>query len=144
MLNACKKEKGCTDPTASNYNSNAQEEDNSCLFPTLEDNITGAWSFQWTSTTGTNSPNPGISTKQEGQFLFNFDGTGVLTKDLKDAPIIWSVSQDSIFITQLNDSITSIFLSKINTPIEQKWEGQTLIDTITPHYSVQEMISMNK
>ncbi|MFT6717325.1 MAG: hypothetical protein ACJA0Q_001977, partial [Saprospiraceae bacterium] len=45
MLLSCIKEKGCTDVTAQNYLADATQDDGSCVFPTLSDNITGDWSM---------------------------------------------------------------------------------------------------
>ena len=39
MFSACKKEEGCTDAIATNYNADAEDDDNSCIY-----SIVGTWS----------------------------------------------------------------------------------------------------
>ena len=39
MFTACKKEEGCTDAIATNYNADAEDDDNSCIY-----SIVGTWS----------------------------------------------------------------------------------------------------
>ena len=51
-LSACKKEQGCTDPLATNYDENAEEDDNSCVYE-LSYPIPSTYSF--TDTAGNNT-----------------------------------------------------------------------------------------
>ena len=68
IFTACKKEEGCTDAIATNYNADAEDDDNSCIY-----SIVGAWSP--TSISGTQS----MSVTVMGQIVDSFDTTFTMT-----------------------------------------------------------------
>lgn len=79
LLSACSKKEGCTDSTANNYDSEAEEDDGSCTFDTTET------TNNTTDTTSTNNGNSGTDTTSTGNnggegsatsgILAKYDGT---------------------------------------------------------------------
>jgi len=68
IFTACKKEQGCIDPIATNYNADAEEDDGSCTY-----GIVGVW--KPTSVSGTSSMTATVS----GQIINSSDTTFTMT-----------------------------------------------------------------
>ena len=115
MALSCSKEKGCTDVTAKNYLADATQDDGSCVFPTLTDNITGDWSMTRHKIESKDSSGFNLIAIEEtliGSASYNQDGTGLFTTDSTNA-FSWTIVDDKIHIT--TDSLTLIYTVKTNT-----------------------------
>ena len=118
-LTSCKK-KGCTDPQAANYNSEAQKDDETCTYtPTIA--ITGATSMDVTL---------GTTYTDAGATATNNDGSSVtVTTDLSQVNTA-AVGSFTVTYTATNEHGTATATRTVNVVISQdNWLGSpTLTD----------------
>ena len=80
LIVACKKEKGCTDKTATNYSSTAEEDDGSCTYAEVVDTTTsggtntGGTTDTTGNTGGTNTGGTGTTVPVYGNGVTDIDG----------------------------------------------------------------------
>ena len=120
---SCKKEEGCTDPAATNYNSDAENDDGSCLFSGCTDSIAtnydplansddGSCLFSGCTDSIATNYDP-LASSDDGSCIF--DIVGVWTPNSIDYDI-------SVTATLAGQTIYSMDTSYTSTPQDTSWD----------------------
>ena len=101
----CKKEAGCTDKTANNYSSTAEEDDGSCTYDVVQAQIiTGSSTTSGNTNSGTtNSGNTNTNTTQDkfvGEYDCTYNGVEPAKVVITESSGVYSIYCESDIITE--------------------------------------------
>ena len=154
---ACKKEQGCMDTIATNYNADAEEDDNSCMYNL----VGGSWLTTSTQEEGTvtatmmgvtvfDSSWTNIETDslEPYRLKFNSDGTAqsYLSDESIEETLSWTQSGNQLTI---NDSDTSFTLTVLsvddkNSSLLMSFSETDNDDGIIMTYSIQQTLNFTR
>lgn len=119
LFTACKKEEGCTDPIATNYNGDAEDDDGSCTFGivgvwtpyevTVEANVTVTFAGATIQSFDTSYTQTALEAGIEGNIEFTNSGTIITTNDMGALETDnYTTSGNTITITNSDDGETDV------------------------------------
>ena len=123
LLGSCSKEQGCTNACAKNYNAEAEEDDGSCVYPTISENMVGTWAI--TGVTESVRDYEGVITTNNqydsGTAIFNNDGTGSFITNGEVFYITWTAANSAVSITVEDEN--EVYTVTTNTCTKQVWKA---------------------
>lgn len=150
---SCSKEKGCKDLTAKNYQETAEQDDGSCIFPSLADNITGEWQMILTKKEFKDSSNTVIINSNDtvnGTATFNPDSSAVLEGEGimfffssdSSTSYTWSVLNDTPILEA--NGVKLKYEVRTNTPTYQDWTRDSSSSESNINYQISVGITLKK
>ena len=156
-LTACKKEQGCMDAIATNYNSDAEEDDNSCIYNliggswlTISTQEEGSVSATMMGVTVFDSSWTNIETDSLEPYRLKFNSDGSAQSYLSDESIEetlnWSQSGNQLTITDSDSSFTLTVLSvdDKNSSLLMSFSETDNDDGMIVTYSIQQTLNFTR
>tara|TARA_B100000902_G_C26848880_1_gene687134 strand:+ start:143 stop:655 length:513 start_codon:yes stop_codon:yes gene_type:complete len=119
IFTACKKEEGCTDAIATNFNADAEEDDNSCIY-----SVEGVWSP--TSISGNSTQTVVVL----GQTVESFDTTFTMTPEEANMEGPVEFTDNGQFITP-EDTSTYVYSNNTITMTDDEGDVENFTCTVT-------------